>query len=282
MLLKRFKTTITQTGIEISNPEVEVNLLDCGAEPALPLTHPAYQWEFSISISTDRDAADPPLSDMLTCYLNATLHCKGQTLFIVKLNTLHSYCITPLNYKKTHTQLFKNIARESLQQANTLLAQKVNGTAWQGIVLPELDEDFLEEDAHEWNRRGYIPQPAKRTIETPGKKPSKAEFDELTARANRLVQWIDAADAAGGPQTDAEKIKYYANYAEWVKLNNVLWHFKLIALNQIACLSTRIMERMEKQLQQNPHNELLRESYESMIENYVNLMDELKNQFAKN
>ncbi len=277
-----FKTQIKFAGVKVELDEVEVNMICFGSLPALPREKNNYHWVWSISIGTDRgDDNDEPF-DQLTCYINGELMMKGGKNFLIKINTLHTYRLSKLKYKKAHEEIFKSIAREAVANANVLLNAETKSTAYEGFTLPAPDEDFLNEDATEWNKRGYIPQPAPVNENAFGRKPTKAELDDLSNRSAALVKWIDDYDEKGGPQTEEEKIEYYSRYGEWVKLNNQLWHFKFIGRNHIAYLLTKMMVKMEKALKETPDSYHLIETYEGIKEEHDNFMNELKEEFAKN
>lgn len=277
----KLETQINLPGTSIKLDEVEVNMICFGNQPDQS-KRDNYFWDWSISVATDTgDDNDEPF-DQLTCYINGELIQQGDKYFLIKINTLHTYQLPKLKYKKAHDEIFKSIARESVAHANVLLNAETKGTAYQGYTLPEPDEDFLSEDAAEWNKRGYIPQASKPNENAFGKKPTPAEIKDLSNRSAALVKWIDEYDDRGGPQTDEERTEYFTKYAEWVKLNNLLWHFKLIARNQIAYMLTKMMVKMEKALEETPDNYDLIETYEGIKEEHDNFMQELKEEFAKN
>lgn len=277
----KLETQIKLAGTSIKLDEVEVNMICFGNQPD-PGKKDKYFWDWSISVSTDTgDDNDEPF-DQLTCYINGELILQGGKSFLIKVNTLHTYQLSKLKYKKAHEEIFKSIARESVAHANILLNAETKGTAYEGFTLPEPDEDFLSEDARDWNRQGYIPQPVPVAQKTLGRKPGKAELEELSNRSAALVKYIDACDDKGGPQTEEEKIEYYTKYAEWVKLNNLLWHYKLIGRNHIAYMLTKMMVKMEKALKETPDNYDLIETYEGIKEEHDAFMKDLKDEFAKN
>ena len=170
-----------------------------------------------------------------------------------------------------------------MQHANIILSRKTKGTAYEGFVLPEPDEDFLDEDISEWNKRGYIPRSSVPNEKAFGKKPTQQEHDAMYARANEIVKWIDAFDDEGHEGRSEEEMReYYTRYAEWAKLNKQIWHFKLIARSHIVYITDKMMRGMEKAIEEQPDNYDLLESYESMKENYLTLVNEFKDEFAKN
>ena len=277
-----FQTQIKFAGVKVKLEEVDVNMICFGDLPALPRQKNNYNWDWSISISTDTgDDNDEPF-DQLTCYINGEFLMQGRKNFLIKINTLHTYHISKLKYKKAHEEIFKSIARESVMHANILLNAETRGTEYEGFTLPELGEDFLNEDATEWNKRGYIPQPAQVNENALGRKLSKEEMEDLSNRSAELVAFIDAYDENKEPHTEEETMEYYKKYAEWVKLNNRLWHFKLIARNQIAYMLIKMMVKMEKALKANPDDYDLLETYDGIKEGHDAFMNELKDEFAKN
>jgi hypothetical protein len=275
-----FETDIKYPKVEIKLEEIEVNLLDFWQEPKLPNEGNNYFWDFDISIGSDRDAEEQ--YDILTTYINADMFMQGQQYFIIKVNTLHSYQISKLEYKKSHEELYKLIARESLRHSNEIIKKAAKGTAYEGFVMPELDEDWLEEDATEWNKRGYLPKAAKPDENPFGRKPSPAEMKAMSERSQELVDWIDAYNDNKREHSEEETREYWKNYAEWATLNKRLWHFKLIARNHLAYLMDKIMRGMERKMQDTPDNYDLQEIYDDMVANYQTFMNELKDEFAKN
>lgn len=276
---EHFVTQIKLAGITIELDEVDVNLLDLEEEPTLPITGINYYWNFDISVGTDTDADEP--TDALTCYINAALHKKDNKYPLLRINTLHTYKVGKLKYKKAHEELYKAIARESCLHAGIELQRAAQKKAWQPLAFPLIDE-IIDQQAEEWNKRGYLPRVHHADENALGRKPSRDELEELSARSAELVAWIDAADEKTQTRTEEENIEYYTRYAEWSKLNKQLWHFKLIARNHIAYTTTKMLQRLEKGLLQNPDDYLLRETYESMKENYLAFMEPLKEEFAKN
>jgi hypothetical protein len=169
-----------------------------------------------------------------------------------------------------------------MAHANIIMQREAKGTAYEKYCLPELDEVWLNEDADEWNKRGYIPKPAQPDKDAMGRKPSAAEMEAMSKRAEELVAFIDAYDESTEPHTEQETLEYWKHYTEYIKLNKRLWHFKLIARNTLAYLNNKIMIAMEKAVAAKPDDFLLKESYEEMKENYLALMEEWKDEFAKN
>lgn len=276
----QFQTQIKLPGIAIELEEVDVNILNVEEPPALPIVEENCYWDFDISIGTDIDEDEP--TDALTCYINAALEVKGNKYPVIRINTLHTYLVSKLKYKKAHEELYKSIARESVLHAGMLLQQAAKNTAWRQLTLPENDEEELNELATEWNKRGYIPRAHHADENALGRKLKPSEMEELSARSAELVAWIDAADEKTQPRTEEENIEYYTKYAEWSKLNKQLWHFKLIARNHIAYTTTKMLERLEKALIQNPDDYLLRETYENMKDSYLAFMEPLRDEFNKN
>lgn len=281
-IAKRLKTEITFNGAGIVLDEIDVNLLDFWMQPTLPREGDNYDWEWDVSIGTDTDAEEE--HDILTCYLNGDMMMKGQPYFIIKINTLHSYLVPKLKYKMEHEELYKNIARESVVHANLILAAAAKGTEFEGFQLPPLDEYFLEDDARDWNKRGYIRKPSRPDEKSPGRKMSPEEITALIEEGNKLVAWIDAFDEEK-PQSERSQEEmhlYYTKYAEYVKLNNTLSHYRLIARNKLAYMTNKIMVAMEKAVEAKPDDYLLKEAYEEMKDNYLSVMEQWKDEFAKN
>ncbi len=275
-----FETQIKFKGIEIKLHEVDDNLICFDAKPVLPNAGNNYDWDLSLSVDPDTQADDD--YDEVTCYLLAKLHMKGEKDDLIKVNTLHSYHLSKRGYKKAHEEIFKSIAREAVEHANLLLAAKAKGTEYEGFLIPAPDEDWLAEDANEWNRR-YIPAPEPAKQNTLGRKPTRKELDEMSARAAELVEFIDAYDEKKETEhSEEETTLYWQYYAEWSKINKLIWHYKLIGRNNIAYISHKIIVRLEKGLAKDPENYLLREAYEDMKENYMEVMNEFKQEFAKN
>lgn len=277
-----FKTKIKFPGVKVKLEEVDVNILDVDPRPLNLPVPKSYSWDWSISISTDRGEDNDEEHDTLVCYINAKLRLSGETSPGIRVNTLHEYHVSELKYKKEHEELYKRIARESWKHANELLQQEAKGTGYAPFHLPELSEDILSEDAPEWNKRGYIPRAAKPDKDAFGRKPTQEEMDAMSKRAQELVEFIDAFDESEDPHTEEETQEYWKLYAEWAVLNKKLWHFKLIARNTLAYLTNKIVIATEKAVKANPDDLLLRESYEEMKENYLSMMEEWKDEFAKN
>jgi hypothetical protein len=277
------ETAIQFPDIEIKLDEIEVNILDYWTKPTLPREPGNYRWEWHYSISTDRGEDNDWDYDSFTCYINGDMFMKGEQYSVIKINTLHTYHTSPLKYKKTHDELYKMMARESRIHANIILEEGAKGTIFTGFPLP-LEEDFLDEDASEWNKRGYLPKPAKPDENALGRKLSPAEVQELSAKINQLVKEIDAMDDRKvlGGLSEEDTREYYAKWAEWSKLSRLLWHFKLIARNHIAYMLDKMMRGMEKGMESHPYNQDAQEMYELMKKTYVEFMDDLKDEFAKN
>lgn len=278
-----FVTQIQFPGVEIKLDEVDVNILDVDPQALhQPLSKRGDNWEWSVSISTDKGDDYDEEYDQLVCYLNAKLILEGEKYPCVRLNTLHTYHISKLKYKKAHEELYKSIACESVAHANILLQRSAKGTPYEEIRLPEFYKNWLDEDASEWNKRGYIPRPSQPNKDAFGRKPSKEELDAMTKRMEELVAFIDAYDESESPHTEEETLEYWKRYGEWAKLNKQIWHFKLIGRNLLAYLSNKMVVAMEKAVKANPDDYLLKESYEEIKTSYLAIMEEWKDEFAKN
>jgi hypothetical protein len=274
----RFKTSIQVRDLKIDLDEVEINLIDTWQKPLLPDEPENYIWDVTYSISTDRKADEG--YDELCCYIVAELKMKGEKYHLISLNTLHVYHITKLAYQKRNDILFKKILQESRTHAGSILQQYVADTEYEAFSIPDETEEYWNEMASDQNKYGYIHY---EPVETTFKSFTKAELETMRKKATFLVNWIDTYDETHPNEDISLKNKeYFENFSEWQRLHNHLYQYKMIARNNIVFYLLDMLVKIEKGLAEKEPEYLAKEAYDVMAENYKKLMEEWKDDFAKN
>lgn len=239
-----FKTSIQFKNIKVKLLELEVNMLDDRTYPVLPLTKENYLWELDGSLTIDQHSFKN--KDELTFYINADLFMKEHEFSILKINTIHVYQINKLNYKKENEELLKMIFIESVEHANLILKTSARNTAFEKFKIPFLKKRELNEWAEENNYR-YIPQPKEREngdiLPAMDNETRKQHIEKM----NQLVKWIDDFDDRVDNLGLKEKSKeYWEKFAEWSRMNKIMWEHKMIARNNMVAHLIDMLERMRK------------------------------------